>query len=276
MTLTTPLTRELVNDPAYCRLDLRIGAGSLQVMIYNPLEENSLLLRSIDLPADEASALKQLETFIYDNPLLLCDFRTVTAIIESRRFLPVPAAVADCCDHLSLLRCADPDTDSRAVVMQDALDMFDARLLTPLHQATANFLRRTFPTIRLHNALLPFTLYCHSNLSQGNTAKAFVNMRERSLDIVVMSANTLLLLNRFEYRDINDAAYYILNCTDTPSDEIAEIIIGGNHDRRDELMPMLRRFRPYVMPMIFPSAMFKAGADAMKSPFDLIILPLCE
>ncbi|MDE6316853.1 MAG: DUF3822 family protein [Muribaculaceae bacterium] len=276
MTTTTPLTKELVNDPAYCRLDLRIGMGSMEVMIYNPLEENSLLLRRVELPGDSDGALKQIETFIYDNPLLLSDFRTITAIIESRSFLTVPTPVAESCEPLTLLRSADSDTDPRAVVIDDRLDAFDAVMLTPLPAATANFLRRTFPNIRLHNALLPFTRYCHSHLTQGNTVKAFVNMRERSLDIVVMSANTLQLLNRFEYRDINDAAFYILNCTESMPEEISEILIGGNRDRRDELMPLLRKFRPYVMPLIFPSAMFKAGADAMKSPFDLIILPLCE
>lgn len=276
MTASTPLTRELVKEPAYCRLDLRIGVSALDVMIYNPLEDNSLLLRHCDLAADGADALKQLETFIYDNPLLLSDFKTVTAIIESRSFLTVPDSVADACDAIALLREADSDTDSRAVVIDDRLDAFGARILTPMAPATANFLRRTFPNIRLHNSLYPFTRYCHSNLTKGNTIKTFVNLRAKSLDIAVMSSSTLYLLNRFEYRDINDAAFYILNCTEDTSDDREEILVGGDREQRDALMPMLRKFRPYVMPMIFPSAMFKAGADAMKSPFDLIILPLCE
>lgn len=276
MTASTPLTRELVTEPAYCRLDLRIGLSGLDVMIYNPLEDNSLLLRHISLPADDAEKLKCIETFIYDNPLLLGDFKTTTAITESDRFMTVPSPVAEACDHLSLLREANSDIDSRAAVTEDRLEAFDASILTPLEPATANFLRRTFPNIRLHNALYTFTRYCHSNLTKGNTVKVFINLRDKSLDIAVMSSNTLYLLNRFGYRDINDAVFYILNCTEDISDEISEILIAGDPRQRDILMPMLRKFRPYVMPMIFPSAMFRAGADAMKSPFDLIILPLCE
>lgn len=273
----TTLTKDLVKETAYCRLDLRIGVGTFDVMIYNPLEDNSLLLRHYPLDGnDESERLKQIETFIYDNPLLLSEFKTVTAIIESRSYLTVPSVIADTCDHLALLREADPDTDSRATIVEDKLDMFDARVLTPVASPTVNFLRRTFPNIRLYNAVSPLTRYCHANLTKGNTVKTFVNIRDRSLDIIVMSSTTLHLINRFEYRDINDAAYYILNCTDDAEGEIAEILIGGVHDKRDLLMPLLRKFRVYVMPMIFPSAMFKAGADAMKAPFDLIILPLCE
>lgn len=274
MSTSAPLTKDLVNNPGYCRLDIRIGVATLDVMIYNPLEDNSLLLRRTELSSDRAEALKQIETFIYDNPLLLSDFKVVTALMESKSFMTVPAQIAESCDHLKLMREADSDTDARAVVIEDSLDAFDARMLTPLDAPTANFLRRTFPNIRLHNAIYPFTRYCHANLTKGNTAKAFINIREKSLDIVVMSSNTLNLINRFEYRDINDAAFYILNCTD--DEEISEILIGGDREQRDALMPLLRKFRPYVMPMIFPSAMFKAGAESMKAPFDLIILPLCE
>lgn len=276
MTVSTPLTKDLVSDTAYSRLDLRIGATGLDVMIYNPLEDNSLLLRHRELPADDAERLKAIETFIYDNPLLLSNFKTVTAIVESRNFLTVPVAVAEACDSMSLLREADSDIDRRSAVIADDTETFGARILTPLAAPIYNFLRRTFPGIRVHSALYPFTRYCHANLSKGNTFKAFINLRTTSLDIVVMSSNTLCLINRFEYRDINDAAFYILSCTEEPADEISEILIGGDREQRDALMPLLRKFRPYVMPMIFPSAMFRAGTDAMKSPFDLIILPLCE
>lgn len=276
MTVSTPLTKELVSDTAYSRLDIRIGTTGMDVMIYNPLEDNSLLLRHCELPADGNERLKAIETFIYDNPLLLSNFKTVTAIIESRSFLTVPEALAEACDPMSLLCEADIDTDRRAAVIEDTLGSFGARILTPLASPIANFLRRTFPNIRIHNALLPLTRYCHANLTKGNTVKAFINLRSESLDIVVMSSNTLHLINRFEYRDINDAAFYILSCTEEPADEISEILIGGDREQRDGLMPLLRKFRPYVMPMIFPSAMFRAGSDAMKSPFDLIILPLCE
>lgn len=271
-----PLTKDTVADTAYCRLDMRIGATAFDVMIYNPLEDNSLICRHSDLPADSGDRRKAIETYIYDNPLLLSNFKSVTTIVESQRFITVPSPVAEACAPLDLLREADADTDPRSTILSDRLIPFDATILTPVEAATANFMRRTFPNVRLMNAVYPFTRYCHANLSKGHTMKAFINMRPGSLDIVVMSSSMLYLINRFDYRDINDAAFYILSCTDDAADEITEILIGGDRQQRDLLMPLLRKFRPYVMPMIFPSAMFRAGTDAMSAPFDLIILPLCE
>ena len=255
---------------------MRLATNMLDVMIYNPMEDNSLITASVELPDEDGARLKAIETYIYDNPLLLSCFKTVTAIVESYDFTVVPHSIAAECPHIGILRQANPDTESRAVILDDALDQFEADILTAMGAPLVNFLRRTFPNIRIHNSLYPFTRYCQANLTKGNTVKAFVDIRQASLDIAVMSAGTLHLLNRFRFHDINDALYYILAATDDKDADDMELLLTGDRASRDALMPMLRQFKPYVMPMIFPSAMFRAGAVAMQLPFDLAILPLCE
>lgn len=274
--MTTPLTTDLVSNPSYCRLDMRLAANVLDVMIYNPLEDNSLVTASAELPCEDGARLKAIETFIYDNPLLLSYFKMVTVVVESYDFVVVPRAVAEGCRHIDILRQANPDTESRAVILDDALDEFDADILTSMDAPEVNFLRRTFPNVRIYNSLYPFTRYCHANFTKGNMVKAFVDIRQSSLDIAVMSAGTLYLLNKFRFHNINDALYYILAATDDKAADDMELLLTGDRASRDALMPMLRQFKPYVMPMIFPSAMFRAGASAMQLPFDLVILPLCE
>ena len=57
----------------------------------------------------------------------------------------------------------------------------------------------------------------------------------------------------------------------------AAIYLGGNGPLREELAGKLRRFVTSVMPLVFPSEAFRTGGrEAMESPFELVILPLCE
>ena len=44
----------------------------------------------------------------------------------------------------------------------------------------------------------------------------------------------------------------------------------------EAVAPMLREYVTYVMPAIFPAAAMRIGMDAMKAPFDLILMSLCE
>jgi hypothetical protein len=53
-------------------------------------------------------------------------------------------------------------------------------------------------------------------------------------------------------------------------------LVCGDVALREQIMPELRRFVNYVMPVIFPSTMFRAGKEALNAPFELILLPLCE
>lgn len=82
----------------------------------------------------------------------------------------------------------------------------------------------------------------------------------------------------FAFREPIDAIYYIMACRDMLKLDAQdnELLIAGDNSLRDAITPTLREYLAYVMPVIFPSSMFKAGKDAMKAPFDLIVLPLCE
>ncbi len=59
---------------------------------------------------------------------------------------------------------------------------------------------------------------------------------------------------------------------DVRSDELQ---ISGDKALRDTLTPQLRKYINYVMPMIFPVSAMKIGQDAIKAPFDLILLSQC-
>ena len=54
------------------------------------------------------------------------------------------------------------------------------------------------------------------------------------------------------------------------------LIVSGDADIRDRLLPLLRKYVSYVMPMIFPSDIFKLGRDALNAPFELIAIPLLD
>lgn len=76
----------------------------------------------------------------------------------------------------------------------------------------------------------------------------------------------------------DDALYYLMaalhTCDLSPAD--VEIMLCGDNALRQKLTPMLRKFVGYVMPVVIPSAIFRAGKDALEAPFPLMLIPLCE
>ena len=75
-----------------------------------------------------------------------------------------------------------------------------------------------------------------------------------------------------------DAVYYIM-ATRTALDieqTSGELFISGDPQLRNAVTPILREYLGYVMPMVLPAQVIRAGAPAMEAPFDLTLLMLCE
>lgn len=272
----TPLNKDLIADTSFCQLGLRLGATALDAMIYNPMEENSLIVRSFPIAPAGEGRLKDIENIIYDNPLLLNEFSKVNIIVETPDFIIAPEASGSEDTLRILLETARPDIAENAPIIVNQFGEFGAVIATAMSQQEHNFLSRTFFNARIANSFVPLIRYFATQLSEGSTTRAFVNVRPESADIVVMSRSRLYLVNRFRYRDAADLQYYVMAATDPALRQCDSICITGSRQLRDELIRSLRQFRRQVIPLIFPSAMYSAGRASLNAPFDLIILPLCE
>ncbi len=273
-----PLDSSLIANPRLYNLILRIEPMRLDVMIYNGGEDDTLVYRSIKLDAS-MSQIAALEEAVYENPVLLGDFNSITVIIASADYAVVPEWIAgnpglEAKVAGKLLVNDDTDTELLTVPVPEA---GVALLLTPCVRLLA-FLRRTFNNPVILHHVAPLIRYFHSTERLGAAGKIFVNLRSDSLDIISLGSDGPKLVNTFRFRDKMDAVYYILACRELLKDdgEDYEILIAGNSELREEITPVLRKYVGYVMPVIFPSTMFKAARDTMKAPFDLIVLPLCE
>lgn len=270
------LNRELISEPHLWRLALRIDESALHVVLFCTIEDNSLIYREIVLDKAAPDRLKALEAAVYENPLLLADFAKVDCVVETACFTIVPASITS--------------DEVREKIMTRMFDGFDGEILAndlPGQNATvlmgldaemAGFLRRSFNNPRIHHHLAPLCRYFHGKSRLGNTCKMYAYMRHDRMDVMAFGKDTLSLANTFTYRDPMDAVYYILSCRkmlglDAVSDEL---FLSGDNASREAVTPVLRKYIGCVMPVIFPSSMFKAGKDSMNAPFDLIVLPLCE
>ena len=262
------LSAAMVENTSACRLDMRFDRNRLDVMIFNPREDNSLIYRRLNLTPDrDGSVLGSLESTVYDNPLLLSDFEKVNIITASDSFAVIPAGFTP----------------------EQASEFIDSPLLTPLDRLKAEiafsvepgilgFFNRAFVNPVITHTLAPLTRYFSDRRRHGNTTSMFANVESDRLQVIIFDRHRLALANVYRYRAVSDAVYIILSLRkmlgmDSDTDEI---LLSGDREPRMAVINSLREFIPYVMPVIFPSAMFRMGRAAIDAPFDLTVLSLCE
>lgn len=270
------LDKDLISNPDMWNLLLRLSPSELHVVAYSIIEDNSLIYRRFPLENNPDSYLRSLEETIYDNPMLLGDFRRVYCVIQTSTHIVVPAEYTSDNDRETLLTASHPDF--KGSIFTDTTGCRNAIIIAGIENYLSAFLHRTFHNVAISSHLSPLCCFFSAKAGKSNNIKTLVNLRESSLDIIIMQGGNLMLANTFSFSDPMDAVYYILACRNRigldPHND--ELLLSGDASVREKILPMLRTYLARVMPMIFPPQMFKSGKDAMIAPFDLIVTPICE
>ena len=276
MTQDNKLDKDLIKNTHLWRLIMRIDDKKLHVVLFCSLEDNSLIYREIQFDGAAQSLQKALEEAIYENPLLLSDFDRVDCIIETNKFTIIPSEIDNSDVKERIFK--ETFTSFDGEIIENNLIGLNANILMGMQRDLLNFIRRTFNNPNIFHNLTPLCQFFHKKSRSGNAAKMYAHLHDNHLDLIAFDKDSLRLANSFKFRDPMDAVYYIIACRKMLNldDSNDEMLIAGNNTAREAITATLREYLAYVMPVIFPSEMFKAGKDAFNAPFDLIVLPICE
>lgn len=268
------LTKDLVAQPQLWRLAMRVGEQAVDVAINTPLEDHALIYRHFELDSG-MEPLAAFEDLIYDNPLLLSDFSKVDVLIDTPRFTLVPTEIGSDEARADIVQAIWPDP--ALTTLAQPLPTGET-LLMAVDSGLVSFLRRTFLEGRILHPIGVLATYFSARSQQGNASKLFCRLRPGAVDMVGLAQGRLVAATSAEAPTSEDMAYFILATAQTCglSLDADELCLYGQAELRERVTPLLRPLARYVMPVIFPSEIFKAGKDALHAPFELMILPLCE
>lgn len=272
------LEKDMIREPQMWQLVMEIGPDDLRVMAFSPMEHHSLISEKI--PFERGVQIgKAFQDAVYDNPMLLSDFRRVTVLYPARRFMVVPDVIMGDGEAMAVFRRAFPadEPDEPEEVLAESLPGLGAGIMMAIPAELLGFIRRTFNNPRVSHTLVPLALYFKGKHPTRPRGKMLVNLRGQRCDVVILGDSAPLVLNSFPVHDPMDAVYYVMACREgvglAPTDEI---ILAGEPDARRPVAAELRRFVRYVMPAIFPSVMCRAGSASLRTPFEMVVAPIIE
>lgn len=270
-----------IDSPRLWRLALLLDGDSLRAVVWSTVREASMLQFSVPLNPT-LPRLKALEDAIYATPVLLSDYLSVDIVVATKAYTILPPGserelVRDVADY-----CALTDDDTHTVNTDTIAGV--ATVAWTLDSDIDRFLRRTFrnPVIQCH--ISPLIKFFGLNKNRGNGAKVFVHLAGSAaapeVDIIAFGHDgRLAIVATHDASSDNDVIYNILASAqligiDTGGGD--EILMCGTAALRSRIMPQVRKYAAGVLPLIFPSAAFRNGREALSAPFPLVILPLCE
>lgn len=274
---TKSLSPDLVSDPRLWRLALAIDTKKLHVLAHSFVDDSTFISCSIPLQTNNENRLAPIEDAIYNNRLLLQDFDRIDIIIRSDNYSIIPSDISDDDVITGLFLHEHPAFNGE--IFTNRASSVGVVLVTGIESNLFGFLQRTFFNLRIMNWMYPLCSYFGEKSRAGNNRKMYAHFRDGFIDITAFHHGKLLLANSFAYRDPMDAVYFIMATRESLQFDrrLDPVFLVGDHDIRDAILPTLREYIALVMPVLFPSSMSAVlQNDANKSPFPLILAPLCE
>ncbi|MDD2962061.1 MAG: DUF3822 family protein [Muribaculaceae bacterium] len=257
-------------------LAMSIDDVSISYTLHTLLEDDSLLSERIEIESSGESYLTRIENAFYDNPILVNNYARVSVVFNTSNFVVVPHDVVKNNIGEDCFRQLFPTFEGELLVSLGI--SAGADIVFGLQEGIKAFIERTYDKVSISHSLTVLTDYFYRRNRLGNVSKMNVTIIANKLYICVFNRNGLVFSNLFDFRQIEDAAFFILNIwkekgLDALNDELH---ISGETTYRQALIDILRQYLAFVMPAVFPSSLLKVGRKAMNVSFDLMLLSLCE
>lgn len=233
-----------VSNKKVWKLVLSISTKGFKAYYLNVLTNEIVSNTDKTWDCDESEMLHRLQETIYEQSSLLTEHRTI-AIIESRHFALAPTEIVSSEEDAELILEQIHNLKWEDLWI-DYID--DVSIIFSLAKGLDSFLHRTFIIDKVISHLNPLLTKAFEIRSYKQ--KMLVNIRDRRIDIIATADNKLQVANTFEWQDSSDASYHILNMWNILGydQNDAELLLYGNKELRDAVIPTLRKFISFVMP----------------------------
>lgn len=271
----TVLDKDMIAQPQLWRLILMPGEERLDVALLPPVAGEEIIWRTFEFDPSTPDRHKALQDIIYENPLLLSDFKSVECIADCGCFMALPAGLDEEGVGETGHAVLAPD-DEGCFTLTEPCGASNAVIAQWIDGETHAFLCRTFFNIRFHSRMSHLIDYLVSLPAGGEGARMYALTRGGEMTVVVLHDGRLLCANDFRYRSESDAVYYLLAAAATLGLSPGGLQVGVGGDGAPELVETLRPYLPGVSELDLPELRYRAGRTTLEAPFDILIRQSCE
>ncbi len=212
----------------------------------------------------------------YNNPQLLQEYDRTYIVVDSPNFTFIPEELE------KEKKNRRPYYDfcfpgHHDVVVENRLPRNHAYLLFGLAPNLHALLDRTFSGATLLHPLSTLAEFLYTHSLDREEAKAYLNLREKRIDILLFKQGRLLFGNSFDAttpEEISDYALSVGKQAGLDRQEDLLYLVGEIRKSaaiREKLHPYIRT----VLPLPCIPQILRLGRETLTAPFELIVLPLC-
>lgn len=253
-------------------LSIRINPDGFMFSISDPENGKNYCLRETTFSTTD-DLLSNIQRIIFDLNFLTQEFKQTNVVFVSKKYDLVPAAFYDSKHQKELYDFSHFEKSSH--LLSGLIDKQDIILLYDADDKIVNFLSRNLWSPQFfHHSHLTINMLEERGLVAGRTAKMFINLHGKYMDIICFRDAKLLHSITYESEPLTNQLYYILKMWEQCEfDQIEDYAyIAGDTDAA--IKNKLSEYIKNINTINAPSEIHFWNEDANRAPLDLLTLAL--
>jgi hypothetical protein len=228
-----------INSTENYEISVELSTGSLSFCVLDTIRNKFIMLRSFQPENNLNYRYEEIDEIINKDDFLTRKYKKVTVLLPSRKFTLIPAPLFDPGrkDEYFSFNHVSPESD---LILNNKLADPDSFLVFTASRHLNELAGNRWPVVHPFHQLKPLIEYCRG--ASGNTGDNYVHVHieQDFFNLLYYSHNTLRFCNSFNYRNISDILYYILNVFKSMDIKQEETIYNsGQTERYDDLFSNL-------------------------------------
>ena len=233
-----------INKTSGCHLSIQAGLDGLSFTIFDPSKSKYIALKhwAFGEEIPEYKYPDTLNKLLNEDEFLQKEFMSIFCIWNNSRTTLLPSVLFEKGEIRQYFEFNQVLNDLDEL-HAELIKSLDAYLIFPIHHEISNVFIKQYPALKFFNQAIPFIEYTMHH-HDAATDTVHLNMYDNFFDIIVMRNKSLILHNTFNYRYIQDLAYFVMNVYDKVSLDPGKVpvFISGRVEKNSDKINHLRKF----------------------------------
>jgi hypothetical protein len=228
-----------INSTENYEISVQLSTDGLSFMVLDTIRNKFIMMRSFGAEENKYLSTEEIEEIISKDDFLTKKFKQAHIILPSPKFTLIPSPLFDPGkkDEYFAFNHISPENN---IILNNKLSDPDSFIICSIFKPLYDLAGKVWTGIYPFHHLKP--LFEHISGSRRNHPDSYIHIHvERDFfNLIIFKNNNLNFCNSFNYRNISDILYYILNVFKSMEIKQEETVwLSGNTERYDDLFSNL-------------------------------------
>jgi hypothetical protein len=244
-----------INSTENYELSVQAGPDALSFCLLDTIRNKYVLLRSFEAEEKISLTASRIDELIIKDDFLTKKYRRINIVMPTRKFTLIPAQLFDPGkkdEYFSFNHVPDDGN----IILSNKINDPDAFIIFSVLKQIYEVLSGRFPGVLPYHHTKPLLNHIAHCRKSVNGNYIHIHVEKEFFNLVIFNNNILKFCNSFNYRNINDILYYVLNTFKNLEIKQEETIyLSGETEKYDDLTSV---FSTYIRNLKFnePSGNF--------------------